>query len=535
MFYFIFNNRYLLNLPVMKFCFLLFSAAFFFVINLSAQAAHAPKNSHAYYISSVGNDSQNGSLQHPWKSFDKLNDTPLQPGDKVYLKGGDTLTGTLYLRNLFGNQNLPIVIQSYGNKNAVIAAKDSAAIVVDSCSYLSINGITLIGSGRKEGNTKDGMAINNSHDIQVQQVNVSRFQKSGLLIHNSTGIEARNISAHDNGFAGIYVSGEYGDKLHCRNIKLINCHAENNPGDPTNFGNHSGNGILAGFCTNILIDSCVANNNGWDMPRKGNGPVGIWCYEADSIVIQHCISYENKTSKGGEDGGGYDLDGGTTNSVIQYCLSYRNQGSAFGIFQYDGASPWHDNVIRFCISENDGNVSAAHANAYVWNSSHDSSQFKNFLFYNNTLYNDKNAALSYSTESEHSNFRFYNNIFVANNKLITGNYDDDVFLGNDWWSLTQDFKIDSITNFKRWASHYNKEQINGKLAGFNVKPPFKKAGKANADNTSLLSSFINYQFVTSSLKSLTGVDLEQLFGIHNGGVNFNGLPVKCNGIGACSK
>ena len=81
----------------------------------------------------------------------------------------------------------------------------------------------------------------------------------------------------------------------------------NNPGDPTNLNNHSGNGIIAGFCKNILIEYCTANNNGWDMPRIGNGPVGIWCYEADSVIIQHCISYQNKTSKGGEDGGGYDL------------------------------------------------------------------------------------------------------------------------------------------------------------------------------------------------------------------------------------
>ncbi len=85
------------------------------------------------------------------------------------------------------------------------------------------------------------------------------------------------------------------------------------------------------------------------MPRKGNGTVGIWCYEANSVMIQHCLSFQNKTSQGGEDGGGYDFDGGTTNSIIQYCLSYENQGSAFGIFQYDGASAGTMAVCRLRI------------------------------------------------------------------------------------------------------------------------------------------------------------------------------------------
>ncbi len=62
--------------------------------------------------------------------------------------------------------------------------------------------------------------------------------------------------------------------------------------------------------------------------------------------------------------------------------------------------------------------SAAHAGAYIWNSSRDTTQFKNFLFYNNTIYNDSNAAISYSVESEHSNFKFYNNIFIAADEIL---------------------------------------------------------------------------------------------------------------------
>ncbi len=484
---------------------------------------------HQYYINAKGNDDKDGSLQHPWKTINRLNAVCLQPGDHVYLQENVSLNGLLYLKDIHGKKDSPVIIQGDKNKPAIINAKDSSAIVLDDCSYIFIHNIIAVGSGRKEGNVKDGIVVTKCGNITINNINVSGFQKAGLLIHNSSNIVARNISSHENGFAGIYVSGEYGDKLHCKNIRIIRCDAYNNPGDPTMLSNHSGNGILVGYCTQVLIDSCTAFNNGWDMPRKGNGPVGIWCYEADSVNIQYCISYENKTSKGGEDGGGYDFDGGTTNSVIQYCLSYRNQGSAFGIFQYDGASPWHDNVIRYCISEDDGNTSAARASAYVWNSSHDSSQFKNLLFYNNTLYNSNNAAVAYSTESEHSNFCFYNNIFIAKNALLRGDYSKDNFLGNDWWS------VDSNSNFSEWAHQHNKELWNGKLKGINIKPAFIKAGNTKVTDVGKLSLFNNYQLQPSSPVIRSGIDLHRLLDIDVGKFDFNGLSIKTNFMGACSR
>ncbi len=355
-----------------------------------------------------------------------------------------------------------------------------------------------------------------------------------MQLYDCSNSSLNNINAHDNGAAGISADGDYGNKLSTRNIIITNCNAINNPGDPTNFTNHSGNGIIVGNCTNVLIDHCTATNNGWDMPRIGNGPVGIWCYEADSVIIQHCISYRNKTSKSGEDGGGYDFDGGTTNSIIQYCLSYENAGSAFGIFQYAGASKWENNIIRFCISENDGKVSAAHAGAYVWNSSHDSTQFKDFLFYNNTIYNDSGAAINYSVESDHSNFKFYNNIFVAADTLLRGNYGSDVFLANDWWSLQSGFNIDGEHNFESWCKANNKELLNGVIKGLNVKVPFTHAGNATLTDVKQLSSFNNYYINGESSVTKAGIDLQALFNINIGDIDFNGKPVDKNCMGACT-
>ena len=355
-----------------------------------------------------------------------------------------------------------------------------------------------------------------------------------MQIYSCNSITIDKVYAHDNGAAGIGVEGDFKNKLTTRNIFIMNCTAENNPGDPSNLTNHSGNGIVAGHCTNVIIDHCIATNNGWDMPRIGNGPVGIWCYEADSVIIQHCLSYRNKTSAGAADGGGFDFDGGVTNSIIQYCLSYENQGSGYCMFQYWGASAWYKNVIRYNISENDGLVSDSRAGAYVWNSSEDEKQFHGCDFYNNTIYNSKQAALNFSVTSKRKDFRFFNNIFIAKDSLIKGKKGNDVFLANDWWSLEKKFNADGMNDFTNWITSSNIEQVNGNVKGLNLLPAFKSADKAAITDVSQLNDFSNYKISGYSPVTQSGIDLQALFNINTGDKDFNGQPVDRKFIGACT-
>jgi hypothetical protein len=471
----------------------------------------APRHARAWYLDTSGDDANDGSITHPWKTLQKLNSQPLRPGDSLLFRGGQSFGGTLKPEN--GGSSLhPVSVGSYGSKEpATIDGGDSAAMVLYHVGHVHIRYLRLTGNGRKTGNTKDGLLLVESHDIRLDRIEVSGFQKSGLFIYSSVNITASHVNAHDNGSAGISVEGGEGKK-DSRNIRILDCRAENNPGDPTNLTNHSGNGIVAGHCTNLLIDRCTATNNGWDMPRIGNGPVGIWCYEADSVIIQHCLSYRNKTSVGGADGGGFDLDGGVTHSIVQYNLSYENQGSGYCIFQYWGASPWHDNIFRYNISENDGLVSDSRAGLYVWNSSGDAGQFRNCLVYNNTIFNDKEAAISYSEKSERKDFAFYNNIFVSKDSLIRGGKGKDTFLGNAWWSLNRQFKGD----------------------GLNLDPAFKTPGKTalTSASTQPLASFDVYKVPARSPLRNGGIDVHRLTKKSTGGIDFNGRPAPVQGIGA---
>ena len=198
------------------------------------------------------------------------------------------------------------------------------------------------------------------------------------------------------------------------------------------------------------------------------------------------------------------------------------------------ASPWHDNIFRFNISENDGLASDGKAGIYIWNSSRDANQFYNCLVYNNTIYNTHEAAISYSELSERKNFAFYNNIFVAEDSLIKGfRNNGDVYLGNDWWSIIKQFNAENITDFKKWAQQNKQEMIAGKIVGMNVYPAFAHAGNATITSEDSLKTFINYQLPQGSFLRTNGIDLKKNYSINNGGIDFFLNPISIYGIGAC--
>ncbi|MEI9944987.1 MAG: right-handed parallel beta-helix repeat-containing protein [Chitinophagaceae bacterium] len=389
--------------------------------NIDQQGNNPVASIKSYYISNTGNDNNDGSITHPWKTFSKIKDLVLHAGDSILLWGGQTLEGTLFLNyNSNGSADKPIVIASYGNSPATINSGNEAGMIINNCNYLQIKNIKVTGTGRKDGNTTNGISFAYCNNIKIDSIEIVGYQKSGLLLRNSSNITVQNVYAHDNGYAGISISGENLLKTDCRNITISYCKVENNPGDPTNKNNHSGNGIIMSQCTNAKISYCTATNNGWDMPRIGNGSVGIWAWDADSVTIEHCLSYRNKTSPGSGDGGGFDFDGGVTNSVIQYCLSYENEGSGIGLFEFNGGGPWYNNTIRYNISIDDGAVSAAKSGIYIWNE-HLTAKLKDCFIYNNTIYNTKNAAISFASQSANEGFVFYNNILMGNKEIIAGN------------------------------------------------------------------------------------------------------------------
>jgi hypothetical protein len=503
-----------------QFVVLLFSV-FLFSSGLYAQ--------NKYYISSKAMNEGNGTKQQPFQSVQKLSQIDLKPGDTIFFHSGDTIEGNIIVNNIEGTKEQPVVFASYGKEKGVINGRAKEAFVANDCSYIQITDLTFTGAGRKTGNTTDGIKLINCKNITIKNLDISGFQKAGLVLFNCDHSGVNNVYAHDNGFAGILVEGDYQKRI-SNNIHIINCRADNNPGDPTNHDNHSGNGILVGNCKNILIEYCTATNNGWDMPRIGNGPVGIWAYEADSVIIQYCISYRNKTAPGAADGGGFDLDGGVTNSTIQYCLSYENQGSGYGIYQYYSAGKWYNNTVRYCISINDGFVTDQASAMLIWNGWNGDSTFTHFYAYNNFFYNDTKYAFGFHDQSRHKQFSFFNNIFVAADTANIFNGTDssisDIFLGNVWMRKSGGFMQNGFTDLEKWAAATGYEQQDGKLAGTaSQRSLFKMPQHINITNPYELKSNPLLHTLCNKTLNNKGINITKMFGIDAGTTDFFGHTI----------
>jgi len=388
-----------------------------------------------YIDSRIGDDNNPGTIEKPIKTISEINDRLKTKPWNILFAGGQVFNGTLILKNIQGVDSIPVVISSYGMGRPVISGGNNEAIRIEKCKNIRIKSLTIMGSGRKEGNTTNGLQLINSDNCVVEDIYAEGFQKSGVDLYNCRNVDVLNVTAYGNGFCGINVMGSSQDSS--ANILIRDCKAENNPGDPTILDNHSGNGILVGVSDSVIIDHCSATNNGWDMPRQGNGPVGIWAWMSDHVTIQYCISYKNRTSKGGKDGGGFDLDGGVTNSLIQYCLSYENEGAGFGLFQYPGASDWANNVIRYCVSFNDALTTEGAGSFFIWNGSNESSQLTNCYIYNNLAYNTSAPIISFENASLHENFLFCNNIFIGTGQRTTGKNSGSSYTDNIWTSTSE--------------------------------------------------------------------------------------------------
>lgn len=397
------------------------------------------RNTQTYYVNSAkGSDSATGLAPGlAWKTISRALKGELIPGDKLLLAGGQTVTETITLPlTINGLPGKPIIISSYGKGRAVLQAGIKDGITLNGNTYISINEINLVGCGRKNGSDGAGVSLISTRNISLENMDISGFRKAGISTGGDENTRILRIYAHDNGFAGITTNGGWGNVPKTRNLYIAYCVTDNNPGDPKILDNHSGNGIVVGGLEDGLIEYCEASNNGWDMPRQGNGPVGIWGFESNRLIIQHCISHDNKSP--GLDGGGFDFDGGVTNSILQYNLSYNNAGCGYLLCQYPGASPWKNNIVRYNVSFNDGAKNMQSGIGLWMGEEH----IQDCEIYNNTIINPLHVITSLG---DIPGFNYRNNIFVAGAEMLSGSFSKSHFVRNLYRTSGQVTSEDNLT------------------------------------------------------------------------------------------
>ncbi|WP_337041065.1 right-handed parallel beta-helix repeat-containing protein [Emticicia sp. 17c] len=325
---------------------------------------HPEKNT--YYISTSGDDNNNGlSVATAWRTIGKLNTIILKSGETVLFEGGKVFDGTIILDSLDGGTRTnPLTISSYGNQRAIINAADNRGLWAYNCAGIRVKKLVFNGSGVTT-NKQNGIEFYTDYQfkslsfIEIDSCEVKGFHGYGIVIigdkSDTSGYRDVKIThniAHENGEAGIGSLAKYPAIPH-KNFYLAHNKAHHNKGILGKTYNHSGNGIVMAGIDGLLIEKCEAYENGADNRCAGGGPVGIWLWMCKNGIIQECESHHNHAGLT-KDGGGFDIDGGSSDCIIRACYSHDNEGAGYLLAQFDCPLKFSNNKIINNISRNDG-------------------------------------------------------------------------------------------------------------------------------------------------------------------------------------
>lgn len=332
---------------------------FLYLLLANISATEEPRT---YYISATGNDSKDGTTkQTAWKSLKKINDLNLNKGDRVLLEGGVIFEGSIRL----DEEDAGGFIGSYGTGRPIIYAGNETGVYVYNAGSVTISDLVLVGKGVgvNKGSGIHFYADKSSaslSDIEIKNCEVKGFHSYGILVQGDkdskcgyANVKISGCVTVENGEAGIGSLAAYPSIAH-KNFSVKDCIAHDNRGIATKTDNHSGNGIVLSGVDSFLIERCEAYENGIDCGSTGGGPVGIWVWNATNGIIQNSVSHNNHSGASPHDGGGFDIDGGSSNCIIRKCTSYSNEGAGYLVCEFGSSNPFKNNRVENNSSTNDG-------------------------------------------------------------------------------------------------------------------------------------------------------------------------------------
>ena len=507
------------------------------------------------YVDRNGNDANPGTVERPLCSLEALSRRIWRPGDAVYFRGGQTFAGLLKLPG-GGSDSKPVIVGSYGTARATI---DSA-------------GDTLFFGYNQGGFQFQDLNLKSSYPGE---------SAAGILFYSDSpvgtrypAVTVRNCDLRGFGGAAIKIGSSQPSNPGWTKIRVENCQCRGNgegmavygydaPAPSTyaidslqvihsEFAGNRGTGLSISGVSSGLVEFCSFHDN----QRVG----GCWTWAARNVVIQHCISYRNRRGSG-NDGFGFDLDGGSVGCTIQDCLSYQNDTAGFAIFDYPDSADTTDNAIRYCISEND--VRSGREGASFEMNSWANTPIRNSYIYNCVAFLTSHGGRSicagfmgigrqamYGYQSGSiSGCGFWNNIiYLAGGgsdlahlycQFGAGTPPEISYMGNDYASsnhrptrICTDRTL--YTSLADWRRATGQERLIASRGivdyGIAADPQCAQAGKFHQviDPTMMAQSII-WRPMPNSPCLRSGVDLKKQFRVNPGGSDFYGNPIHESG------
>jgi hypothetical protein len=504
-----------------------------------------------YYVSTGGNDANAGTASTTaWQTIAKVNSRSYSAGDSILFEGGKTFSGRIYLdARSAGTADGPITISSYGSGRATIDGGLANGLYAYNSAGIKITNLKFSGAGA--GNTGAGIIFycdlaNNVklNYVEISDVEVSGF-RDGIRIGGKNDKSGYNnvrllrAVIHDNQCDGVRTSGYAMFAL--SNVYVGHCQFFNNTGDPA-LTTNSGSGLVLGQVDGAIVERCLAHDNG-ALCMAVEGGCGIWCHDSNGVLIQSNESWNNHTGAT-NDGGGFDLDGGTTHSILQYNYSHDNDGAGLAMYQFITAGTWGKNIVRYNISQNDGRKNSFAGIQVADNGGglSDCEVYNNVVFMSPTSSGTPRAVWFLSSST---NFHLRNNVFITTSGLplldVVGTQAGWMFQNNAYWSSGDAWNVlwDKInfTDLPSWRLYTGQETMNELQLGMVVDPLLlNPGGGVTLGDAGQLESMTAYLPQTSSPLLEAGMNLPAVFGIDPGPRDFfgNTLPqYNAYDVGAC--
>ncbi|WP_430814977.1 T9SS type A sorting domain-containing protein [Carboxylicivirga sp. RSCT41] len=444
-----------------------------------------------YYVSSSeGDDGNNGSIDAPFKTLQKISQVPLKPGNTVNFKCGDRFDGH-FVVNGSGTNEEPITITYYGDgEKPIITGEVGEVAGGDYQEAILVE--------NQDNIIFDGLEINNERT--ANRTGVDETDAYGIYILN-TGTEVmRNFTFRNMTFQNVYApkpilkeEGEdsfnglevaavrfysskntvAGQEKNIQDVLMENCYftdlqrlgvhmkhggGADGVGDEminrnmnlvfrnNEFHYTGGTCILPTKTYNCLIEDNLFNHPGSDVdPRMPNRGSSVWTWRCYNTVIQRnrCIS-----TRGYLDSHGIHIDHENHNTFVQYNYMEDCEG---GFVEILGGNV--NAVYRFNVSVNDGwrdNPNWKNSNHTIWinQNAPSGTHYCDYSYiYNNTVVIDQPFATAIDVNAK--NTHIFNNIFYSTNgsgigtkQMVINNNGTELFMKHNLFfgGVVQSFK-----------------------------------------------------------------------------------------------
>lgn len=425
-------------------------------------AAVVPTGSgQSYYVDSVeGSDENAGTtMEEPWKSIEKINQTTFQPGDTIQLKAGSEWDGVTLSPKGSGTNESPIILSAYGEgelPKLIGHAEVSELLYLENQEYWDISNLEISNqadafTGTEGELLQDVRGIRVAANPEMETKVLSGYNLHDLYIHDVSG-EVRWIGGsgtvspgvtkgggwdgskrtggilfevlapeeneqpitfaditveknvlNNNSFGGIMIKQWKGDvrgtnELWANREKGSNWTPHTNIVIQDNYLSQKASSFACNTIYLTSIDGALVQRN---VSREA-GTCGIEMYYTDNTVVQHNEVYDTRVKAGGADSNAIDPDKCATNALIQYNYIHDTGDGILLCGFVEGSSVVRYNVIQ--------DAEKRYLNPH-------GDKGENYI-YNNIFYNSEGNADFVKTSGDDRYYNDVNNFYYLYNNIF---------------------------------------------------------------------------------------------------------------------